>query len=149
MKKTKFNRKTKKKLNNYKFKKMNKYSEENIVLIFLEMLNTIKLYHWKTYSYAQHKSTDKLYGELSDNIDLFVEIMLGKENNRVNLINTKYIPLFDFNSSADFLKKIDEYKLFLINMNKELNIKNNSDLLNVRDEILGNIDQFEYLFTFN
>jgi hypothetical protein len=35
-------------------------------------------------------------------------------------------------------------------MNKDagLNITNNSDLLNVRDEILGNLNQFTYLLTF-
>ena len=29
-----------------------------------------------------------------------------------------------------------------------LNITNNSDLLNVRDELLGNLNQFTYLLTF-
>ncbi len=35
-------------------------------------------------------------------------------------------------------------------MNKDagLNITNNSDLLNIRDEILGNLNQFTYLLTF-
>ena len=27
----------------------------------LELLNMIKLYHWKTYSYAEHEATDILY----------------------------------------------------------------------------------------
>ena len=33
----------------------NKYSNEDVVKMFLEMLNTTKLYHWKTHSYAEHK----------------------------------------------------------------------------------------------
>ena len=28
----------------------NKYTEQNIVTMFLQMLNTVKLYHWKTSS---------------------------------------------------------------------------------------------------
>jgi len=32
--------------------------EQEIVVKFLEMLNLIKLYHWKTHSYATHKATD-------------------------------------------------------------------------------------------
>ena len=51
----------------------------------------------------------------------------------------------------EFRHKINEYKKFLINMTNDinLNLTYNSDLLNVRDEILGNLNQFEYLLTFN
>ena len=129
----------------------NIYNEEKIVLTFLEILNTVKLYHWKTHSYPQHKATDELYSKLNENIDSFVEIMLGKTGGRVNLMRAKYLPLNDYTSFGDFKKKIDNYKMFLINMNADsgLNITNNSDLLNVRDEILGNINQFSYLLTFH
>jgi len=65
--------------------KKDKYSHQYIVAMFLQMLNTVKLYHWKTYSYAQHKATDELYSKLNENIDSFVEIMLGKTGSRVNL----------------------------------------------------------------
>jgi hypothetical protein len=114
------------------------------------MLNTVKLYHWKTSSYSQHKATDKLYSNLNENIDLFVEIMLGKKGDRVNLTGQKSLPLMDYTNLSDFKKEIEKYKTFLINMNKDagLNITNNSDLLNVRDEILGNLNQFTYLLTF-
>lgn len=129
----------------------NMYNEEKIVLTFLEMLNTVKVYHWRTHSYPQHKATDELYGKLNENIDSFVEIMLGKTGRRVNLMRVKHLPLNDYTSFTDFKKKIDSYKIFLINMTADsgLNITNNSDLLNVRDEILGNINQFSYLLTFH
>ena len=121
------------------------------MLTFLQMLNTIKLYHWKTHSYAQHKATDELYSKLNENIDTFVEIMLGKHGNRVDLTKYKCNPLFDYNNLKEFRHKINEYKKFLINMTNDinLNLTYNSDLLNVRDEILGNLNQFEYLLTFN
>jgi len=32
---------------------------------------------------------------------------------------------------------------------KGINITDNSDLLNIRDEILGNLNQFSYLLTFH
>ena len=128
-----------------------KYNEEQIILTFLEMLNTVKLYHWKTHSYPQHKATDELYSNLNENIDSFVEIMLGKTGTRVNLTNVKHISLYDYNSVSSFKAKIDEYKKFLINMSADarVNITNNSDLLNVRDEMLGNMNQFSYLLTFH
>jgi DNA-binding ferritin-like protein len=140
---------------NNKTKKHNKfnykYTQETIVLAFLQILNTIKLYHWKTYSYSQHKATDKLYDQLNDNIDTFVETMLGKHGNRLDLKEKTNLSVNNFNNLTSFKKKIDEFKNFLINMTKDanLNLTNNSDLLNIRDEILGNINQFEYLLTFH
>jgi DNA-binding ferritin-like protein len=127
----------------------NQYTQQKIVIMFLQMLNTVKLYHWKTYNYSQHKATDQLYSELNENIDTFVETMLGKTGDRVNLIAQKTIPLFDFTNLNDFKKEIEKYKTFLINMNIEagINITNNSDLFNIRDEILGNLNQFTYLLT--
>ena len=53
--------------------------ESEITHKFLEMLNTIKLFHWKTYSYATHKATDDLYAKLGDNIDKFIEFLLHNE----------------------------------------------------------------------
>jgi hypothetical protein len=128
----------------------NKYTQQKIVIMFLQMLNTVKLYHWKTTSYAQHKATDELYTNLNLNIDTFVEIMLGKTGGRVNLTGTKSIPLLDYTDLSNFKNEVEMYKRFLIEMNKDagLNITNNSDLLNVRDEILGNLNQFTYLLTF-
>jgi hypothetical protein len=129
----------------------NKYTQQKIVIMFLQMLNTVKLFHWKTHSHSQHKATDELYSNLNTNIDTFVEIMLGKTGGRVNLTGVKSIPLNDYTNVIDFTKEINKYKQFLINMNKDagINITNNSDLLNVRDEILGNLNQFTYLLTFN
>ena len=76
--------------------------------------------------------------------------MLGKTGGRVNLTGQKTLPLLDYTNVNDFTKEVNKYKQFLIDMNKDagLNISNNSDLLNVRDEILSNLNQFTYLLTF-
>jgi len=125
--------------------------ESDIVCKFLEMLNTIKVYHWKTYSYATHKATDELYASLGANIDKFVEVLLGKAQNRIKL-RTKNIPVKDMNSPQEFKREIESYKSYLVGLsnNKALGAggMTNTDLLNIRDEILGDLNQFLYLFTF-
>lgn len=130
--------------------KIYKYTPENIVTIFLQILNTVKLFHWRTISYPQHKATDELYSNLNSNIDTFVETMLGKTGGRINLAKQKTLPLLAIENINDFKKEIAQYKSFLINMSKdsELNTSSNSDILNIRDEILGNLNQFTYLLTF-
>lgn len=124
--------------------------EKQVVLIFLQMLNTVKLYHWKTRSYATHKATDKLYENLNDTIDNFVEILLGKYGDRVDLLSVKSIPLCDFRTEEEFIREIVTYKSFLINLDNNgfLKTMSNSDLYNVRDEIVGQLNQLLYLLTF-
>jgi hypothetical protein len=142
-----------------KISKMNKtkrqnskktYSHQHIVTMFLQMLNTVKLYHWKTTSFAQHKATDELYSQLNGSVDTFVETMLGKDGSRVNLTGTKSIPLLDYTDLSDFKKEVEMYKHFLINMSSDAIFKSgaNTDLMNIRDEILGHLNQFTYLLTF-
>ena len=120
---------------------------------FLHMLNTVKLYHWKTTSYSTHKATDQLYSDLNENIDEFVEILLGKPNinikSRNALLNVTLIKLHHYNNNEEFKKQIEYYKSFLMNFSniKSFNIPSNSDLINKRDEILGVFNQFLYLLT--
>jgi DNA-binding ferritin-like protein len=130
--------------------KLTQSFEKTIVLTFLQMLNTVKLYHWKTTSFATHKATDELYSQLNKSIDNFVEILLGKFGDRVNLTKVKSIPLCDFSTQEQFIKKVVQYKEFLVSLDNNPNMKSmsNSDLYNIRDEILGNFNQLLYLLTF-
>ena len=124
------------------------YSHSNIVCTFLEMLNMVKLYHWKTYSYSTHKATDELYSVLNSNVDEFIEVLLGKEGTpRINLTHMKSLPLYDFTSPGQFKQKIAQFKVYLEHMSKCPSLMNNSDLLNIRDELLGNLNKFTYLLT--
>jgi DNA-binding ferritin-like protein len=129
--------------------KKNNYSRENIIILCLEMLNTVKLYHWKTMKYAEHKATDDLYGDLNDKIDEFVEVLMGKDGQRINLYGKKSLKLQDFDSSNAFKNYIEKAKKYLISMTNSKNIgtSENSDLLNIRDEILGILNKFTYLLT--
>ena len=125
--------------------------EKEITILFLEVLMMIKLFHWKTNSYATHKATDELYSSLNEKMDQFIEILLGKVNNRINLINNKTINLFDLTSKEQLINKITSFKSYLVdlNNNKAFNLMSNYDLLTVRDEILGDLNKFLYLLTFN
>ena len=124
--------------------------EQEVVVKFLQMLNIVKLFHWKTHSYATHKATDELYTNLNANIDSFVEVLLGKHGDRVNLTHVKHIPIKDFTSQNDFKKELESFKNYLValNDNKALKSMSNSDLYNIRDEILANLNQILYLLTF-
>jgi len=125
-----------------------KKDKSMFVQTFLEVLNMVKLYHWKTHSYAEHKATDDLYSSLNGHMDTFVEILMGKDESRVHMLE-KRIRLMDFSKTSDLKNKIYEFREFLIDMNSHLDASRDSDLLNVRDEILGDINKFLYLLTLN
>ena len=61
--------------------------KKEIITMFLKMLNTVKLYHWRTHSYATHEATDGLYADLNKYVDEFVEVMMGKMDNRNKILN--------------------------------------------------------------
>lgn len=124
--------------------------QKEITVVFLEMLLMIKLYHWKTSSYATHKATDDLYSKLNENIDSFIEILLGKSGKRTDLTDKKSIRLVDLSSQESLKREVDAFKGYLVGLNddKTMKLMSNTDLYNIRDEILGNMNQFLYLLTF-
>ena len=124
--------------------------QKQVTVVFLEMLMMVKLFHWKTHSYATHKATDELYEKLNDNIDHFIEVLLGKTGSRIDLMGQKTISLIDLNSQEKLKSKIMSLKSYFVGLdnNKALSTMSNSDLFNIRDEILGNLNQFMYLLTF-
>jgi len=125
--------------------------QQKITVQFLELLIMVKLYHWKTHSYATHKATDELYSSLNSNIDKFIEVLLGKTNSRIDLMNQKSISLVDLNSQERLIERIKECKRCLVDLNKDafMDSMANTDLFNIRDEILGNLNQFLYLLSFH
>ena len=135
-------------------KKPNSHSlvsfQKEITIVFFEILLMIKLYHWKTHSYPTHKATDELYSKLNSNFDTFIEVLLGKTGMRTDLTNQKSIKLIDLNSSDALKREVEAFKGYLVSLNSNLALKSmsNTDLFNIRDEILGDMNQFLYLLSF-
>ena len=131
-------------------KSSSKSLEKEVTIKFLEMILMVKLFHWKTHSYATHKAPDELYGSLNDHMDKFVEVLLGKTGSRIDLMSHKSITLNDLNSQEKLKQKVEEFKKYLVGLtnNKAMNSMNDTDILNIRDEILGDMNKFLYLLTF-
>ena len=106
-----------------------------ITLYFLEVLNSIKLFHWNTSSYAQHKASDQLHQQLSEHIDKFVEILLRDKQLSSFKVS---IPALNLNK-VNFVKYLSKFDSFILSLTLE------NDLDNIRDEMSANIHQFFYL----
>lgn len=127
-------------------KKVNNEIKAKLVKTFFEILHSIKLYHWKTKSYAQHEATDELHEKLSSQVDRFVEVLIGKTSSRIYMVEKK-MRLYDFDTKTEFKDKIFEFRQFLIDLNDIFYKKKDSDLLTIRDDMLETVNQFLYLLT--
>lgn len=120
--------------------------KSSIVKVFLELLNIVKLYHWKTHSYSQHKATDDLYSNINEHMDDFIEVLMGKDEGRIRMIEKK-MDIIDLTNIHNFKARIYEYREFLIDMNKYLSDKVDTDLLSIRDDLLADVNKFLYLLS--
>lgn len=122
--------------------------KNRIVKVFMDMITMIKIYHWNTRSYAQHKATDELHERLSANVDKFIETLLGKKEDRFSHLSTT-IPLAT-TAPRKFKARLYWFRDYLVSLNSVFDDNGSgahSDLLNIRDEILGDLNQFLYLMT--
>ena len=118
---------------------------EKIQTTLMQMQNQYKILHWQTMSFSQHKSFDEIVSSLIENIDEFIETYMGKYG-RVIASTTFNITLANY-KDTDFMALTNNYIAFLIGLNDMLDETQDSDLLNIRDEILGSLNQLKYLLT--
>ena len=121
--------------------------EQTLVCNFLETLHMIKLFHWKTTCHSVHKATCDLHAKLSENIDTFVETMMGKNGARIKMNEANKFDICDCDTVEQLKSRIQEFKKILIDMPTKMDPTVNSDLLNIKDEMVGHINQFLYLLT--
>lgn len=108
----------------------------------LQMQNQFRIFHWQTKNYAAHKALGKAYESLDELVDSFVETALGRKE--ASLCNGHIdITLFDI-KELDFCTAIDTYKAFLTDITNKVQ-PGDTDLLNIRDEMLGVLNHTCYL----
>jgi hypothetical protein len=106
----------------------------------------LRILHWQTKGYARHKAFGKTYSILDGLIDDFLEISMGKygrfslsdSEKTLNLKNISELEL------SVFLKNM---KSTLIGLTSQLSSEKDTDLLNIKDEMLGTVNKLSYLLT--
>jgi len=119
--------------------------KEEFIIKFVQVKNQFKFLHWQTFGDSKHKAYDKVQKDLDELIDEFVETMMGKYG-RPEFPGEFAIMFQDINrlSMQNFLDNTIE---FFLDMSNELDPSLDSDLLNIRDEMMGTINKLKYLLT--
>ena len=119
---------------------------ENFIKILLNMTNSIKLYHWQTKSFARHKATCDLFNNLQSLIDEFIEVYMGRYD-RPSFPDGFKLHIKELSDeSANEL--VQEYIDYLKNELPKYLKSSDTDLLNIRDDMLSNFNKIKYLFNF-
>ena len=119
--------------------------KEELTLKLVQIQLQFKFLHWQTYGDAKHKAYGDIYDSLGDHIDKFVEIMMGKMG-RVEF-EPEFSIIFQDIKSLSIQNFLDGITEFLVSMSDQLDSRYDTDLLNIRDEILGDINQLKYRLT--
>jgi hypothetical protein len=119
--------------------------KEEFILKLVQIQAQFRFLHWQTMGDAKHQAYGKIYSSLDDSIDEFTETMMGKYG------RPEFEPEFSISfqdikslSVQNFMDGICE---FLVSMSDQLDSRYDTDLLNLRDEMLGNINKLKYLLT--
>ncbi len=133
-------------INTYLYLEYTFYFLENtmheIASTLVAIQTQLRFFHWQTKSYARHQAYGGTYGAMDGLIDNFVEVLMGKYG-RVPAVPFK---LYNRNEK-DIMSFIDETILYLLNLDNVLNAQTDTDLLNIRDEMLAEFNKLRYLIT--
>jgi len=120
-----------------------------VSIIFLQFKNQVKLYHWKTDLYARHVASGDLEEKISELIDRFIEVLQGSRNKRLEIdVSTNInISLPDNDSIINFLTDFNSWLTRDDGILELINIRDDPELLNIRDEMVSLINKTLYLFS--
>lgn len=119
---------------------------EKAILNLIKLQNQLRILHWQTDSYAQHKAFGKAYEGLDGLIDSLVEVHQGKYG-KIMFSAPLSIELVNFDELAidDVLTEVTDY--LSAKFDGMVDTTKDTDCLNIRDSILQEINQLKYLLT--
>jgi DNA-binding ferritin-like protein len=123
---------------------------KHVIPLLLEMLDTIKVFHWRTHIFATHKATDGLHEELSGKVDEFVEVLLGKiGKDRFKALRIPSVHVQVWRDNAESKRAVGRYVKELTGLSHSADVDKSADvdLLNLRDEMVAHLNKYLYLLT--
>ena len=113
---------------------------------FFQLREQLKLYHWQTYLFARHKATDDVIKSLDEHIDLFVEVYMGKYG-RPSITRTTNVVQIKNMTEKTAIKFVKDCLAHLTGAFTKSIKAMDTDLLNIKDEMVAELHKLLYLFT--
>ena len=119
--------------------------KEELIKKLVQIQLQWKFLHWQTFGDAKHRTYGQIYDGLGDLIDTFTETMMGKYGRPE--FDPEFALMFQDISSLSIQKFMDGITEFLVAITDELDSKYDTDLLNLKDEMLSEVNKLKYLLT--
>lgn len=119
--------------------------KEELILKLVQIQLQWRFLHWQTFGDAKHKTYGLLYEGLDGLIDEFTETMMGKYGRPD--FDPEFSIMFQDIKSLSIQTFMDGITEFLVEFSNQLDSRYDTDLLNLRDEMLGLINKSKYLLT--
>jgi hypothetical protein len=105
----------------------------------------LKIFHWQTKGYARHNAFAQTRDDLENLMDSFVEEAMGKYGRFTLDEETKTIELFNL-TDVKPVEMVETICQAFIEFTNDLDPVD-TNLLNIRDEMLGLFQKLKYLLT--
>jgi len=120
------------------------YDPTIVIKLALECSAQLKLFHWQTFSFAQHEAFDKIGKDLAKAFDSLIETLLGRYRQyEYKSLNFEILP----HSNENVLSKINQYLQILTVQPCSLLDPKDSDAQNIVEEIVADLNKLKYLLT--
>jgi hypothetical protein len=117
-----------------------------VILNLMKLQTQLRVLHWQTKSFAEHQAFGQAYDSLDDLIDGMVEVYQGKHG-RIVYPEGASLDIFNY-GSLKVTSVLDEVTGYLsTTFNENIDEGTDTDLLNIRDEVLHNLNKLKYLVT--
>ena len=120
---------------------------DKMVLTLLELRTQVKMFHWQTKSYAEHKALDKLGDRLLELNDLWVESYQGNEHTRVHCGGRCKIEIEDWTPGASTEYLEDKVLSLRTQRQAYWAESRHAYLANILDEIIAALGKALYMLT--
>lgn len=119
--------------------------KEELIKKLVQIQIQWRFLHWQTFGDAKHRTYGEIYEGLDDLIDTFTEVMMGKYGRPE--FKSEFGLMFQDISSLSMQNFMDGITEFFVSFTEQLDPKYDTDLLNIRDEMLAVINKAKYLLT--
>ena len=115
-----------------------------LITTLLTIQAQLRVLHWQTKSYAEHQALGGLYGDLDEKIDDFVETFSGRYG--VPAAKTDYkLTVVNYKDNAGVVQILDTAIAYMMKDVPAMLKPEDTDLLNIRDEMVGSMNKTKYL----
>ena len=111
----------------------------DLIQFLLEAANQLRVLHWGTASYSEHVALGDLYEAISDATDKIAEALMGAQGKRLQLKGTLELVDYAEGMPASYVTGLGKALESIAGLP--------TDILNMRDDLLGAVHKTSYLLT--